>query len=537
MAKHFVIAVGGTGMRCLESLVHLCAAGMFDDQELHILSLETDPQNGNKERADRLIEDYIALKGGDKSAPTKNSFFTARLKFYSFVTQYEKGTTNYDLIRKPNLGSQDDRRQNKALADLLFDDDVLRFDLSHGYRAQTHLGSLLMYHAIVESARRYALGIDKRPEDEALAAFLRELDGAGADARVFVLGSIFGGTGASSIPVLPRALDQASRLLNSDQGLRPEVRFGCSLLTHYFGFGSGEQQKQKQKEKVVADSANFSHNSQAALSYYDEDVTVKRRYQGQYHIGWPLPPIAQPGAASAVVTGGATQKNPSHIAELMCAAAAWHFLMEPAQETDRVMLHRSIPVDGGKPDVEAGDLVGQGSAANRLQRRLGMLYAFAMHVSRKHGSVQTLRTNLSKQQVEIYNDVPEADLKPLDRYLRRFAFGLQGGNLERGWIFEVEESVKGFLGLDSQAFQEPSIESYGVGRLFGEEVYRRSGFKGGVTSLGRHVDETNAVIEAFKATKDETRAQSDAQNVQRPLERLVGHAFEVFKKLYGFDTV
>ena len=28
--KLFVIAIGGTGMRCLESFVHLSAIGMFD---------------------------------------------------------------------------------------------------------------------------------------------------------------------------------------------------------------------------------------------------------------------------------------------------------------------------------------------------------------------------------------------------------------------------------------------------------------------------------------------------------------------------
>ena len=33
MDKLFVIAIGGTGMRCLESFVHLCAIGMFDNEE------------------------------------------------------------------------------------------------------------------------------------------------------------------------------------------------------------------------------------------------------------------------------------------------------------------------------------------------------------------------------------------------------------------------------------------------------------------------------------------------------------------------
>ena len=31
----FVIAIGGTGMRCLEAFVHLCAIGMFDNEEIN----------------------------------------------------------------------------------------------------------------------------------------------------------------------------------------------------------------------------------------------------------------------------------------------------------------------------------------------------------------------------------------------------------------------------------------------------------------------------------------------------------------------
>ena len=55
MDKLFVIAIGGTGMRCLESFVHLCAIGMFDNEEIEILTLDTDQENGNKGRVERLI--------------------------------------------------------------------------------------------------------------------------------------------------------------------------------------------------------------------------------------------------------------------------------------------------------------------------------------------------------------------------------------------------------------------------------------------------------------------------------------------------
>lgn len=45
--QYFAMGIGGTGMRCIESLIHLCAMGMFDDTEIHLLALDTDVNNGN----------------------------------------------------------------------------------------------------------------------------------------------------------------------------------------------------------------------------------------------------------------------------------------------------------------------------------------------------------------------------------------------------------------------------------------------------------------------------------------------------------
>ena len=60
--KLFVIAIGGTGMRCLESFVHLCAIGMFDNQEIEAMVLDTDSNNGNLGRTGILIGLYNQIK-------------------------------------------------------------------------------------------------------------------------------------------------------------------------------------------------------------------------------------------------------------------------------------------------------------------------------------------------------------------------------------------------------------------------------------------------------------------------------------------
>ena len=67
MAKqYFVMGIGGTGMRCIESLIHLCAMGLFDETEIHLLALDTDKNNGNFSRLKKVKEAYLNTKGLDK---------------------------------------------------------------------------------------------------------------------------------------------------------------------------------------------------------------------------------------------------------------------------------------------------------------------------------------------------------------------------------------------------------------------------------------------------------------------------------------
>ena len=64
--QFFVLGIGGTGMRCIESLIHLCAMGMFDDTDIHLLALDTDKNNGNFSRLKEVKDAYCNTKGQDK---------------------------------------------------------------------------------------------------------------------------------------------------------------------------------------------------------------------------------------------------------------------------------------------------------------------------------------------------------------------------------------------------------------------------------------------------------------------------------------
>ena len=87
MAKQFfVLGIGGTGMRCIESLIHLCAMGMFDETDIHLLALDTDSNNGNFNRLKALKDAYQSTKGNDEAqrVALKDSFFTANIASSQF---------------------------------------------------------------------------------------------------------------------------------------------------------------------------------------------------------------------------------------------------------------------------------------------------------------------------------------------------------------------------------------------------------------------------------------------------------------------
>lgn len=459
--KKFIIAIGGTGMRCLESFVHLCAAGMFDNEEIEILTLDTDQSNGNKGRVEELIGIYNKVKTNDAQnvggQPRSNTFFSAKLNLYRFYTDYSKAErrTYESLAQKtPNL-KEEERADNRDLADLFYDPQtVQRFDLGHGYRAQTHLGSMLMYHGIVEAARNVAASTDRaKPNELALRDYLTLLNKHANNARVFVFGSVFGGTGASSIPVIPQALRDALKVFTSGatQIDLDKVKFGSTLLTDYFSFPAPSK-AERDREKLIADSNNFALNSQAALSFYNGDSTVMNTYKRLYHIGWPTDLKADYGADGQVITGGKAQTNACHVAELMCAAAAYDFFnADTAALGNRTAQYLFRTVDtqgqqeGGPLKLTGASFVGD-AHKDEFENKLGALLSFVHIIISRYGAENGMSEFLddlsANRGIDDFLDLTEQQKKEMETYLKDFAYTVEGGRLIPGWMYQIKDSVK-----------------------------------------------------------------------------------------------
>lgn len=545
MDKLFVIAIGGTGMRCLESFTHLCSIGMFDNQEIELLTLDTDQNNGNKGRVEELIRLYNRIKTSGSTVggtPNANTFFSAKLNLHRYYTNYSGlGRENYKNITKISMGSTEEQISNKLISDLFLDNSsVQEFNLAHGYRAQTHLGSMLMYHAIIEAARNISSGVNVQPQERELESFISKLEKAGADAKVFIFGSIFGGTGASSIPVIPKALQDFVKIRSGGTSSIDFTRakFGSTLLTEYFTFKKPDgQQKSTKSDSVIADSSFFPLNSQAALQFYQSDPTVQKCYKILYHIGWPIESkrVDENTSGHKTITGGAEQKNPCHITELLCACAAYDFFTRK-DGFDGVIaeyLYKAVEFKNNSFNFSFNDFVGNiNKSGECFANRLGAFFSLA-HISltvnggaNGDSGIKGFITRCEKQKLSQYSTIIDDECTDINDYFKLFAYTFEKDIFVPGWLYQIRSTVApGTFMFDSKAFPDTSSElkKLDVGTLFLDAKHHWS--KGGILS-NRYDNFIDKLIDT--TTKDE-------QKVNTTKEKFLAHIYNAITISQNFN--
>ncbi|MCX2450000.1 hypothetical protein OQX61_01840 [Pedobacter sp. PLR] len=545
MDKLFVIAIGGTGMRCLESFTHLCGIGMFDNQEIEVLTLDTDQNNGNKGRVEELINLYNRVKTSgsiEGGTPNANTFFSAKLNLHRFWTNYSSpGRENYKNISKISTGTPEQQKANKLISDLFLDkSSVQEFALEHGYRAQTHLGSMLIYHGIVEAARNIVKGAAVETQERELDTFMGKLEKAGASARVFIFGSVFGGTGASSIPVVPKALQDFVKIRSGGNSSIDfsKAKFGSTLLTEYFTFNKpDDKQKASKANSVIADSSFFPLNSQAALQFYQSDPTVQKCYKFLYHIGWPVESKKIDGnnTSNQTITGGAEQKNPCHVTELLCACAAYDFFSrsDGFDSSKADYLYKAVEFKDNSFNFSFDDFVGNANKAGEIfVNRLGAFFSLA-HISlTKNGGafddsgIKGFITRCENQKLNQYSTITDAECKDINEYFKLFAYNFKGTQLIPGWLYQVRNSVApGKFLFDSKAFHDNPTElrKLDIGTIFLDEKHHWS--KGGIFG-----DRYNTFVEKLINTNPK-----DEQKVNTTKEKFLAHIFNALTVSQNFD--
>ncbi len=314
----YIIAIGGTGAKIVEAVAHLAAAGIYSTpdgklEKIKVLSLDPDKGNGNIAAADKTLKVY------QKCSEIIGQDNTLAL-MQSEIEQFQGGLLSPFTQARVKLGDafQYDRYAADSpvrnLFDVLYPLEERNDDLREGFHGRPAVGAAFMTQLSRDSQnlQNWQNLIDQIVEDE-----------RGAKApRVFLCGSIFGGTGAAGFPTL-------GRLLLNDltaKNVRDRVKVGGVLMLPYFQFRPSGQ---SQPDKIYAKSEEFVLSSEAALGYY---ATKNLDFDRVYLLGTPqLTEVS-------FSTGGREQRNKPHFLELYAALALRDFLLNNDAGRNQVVL-------------------------------------------------------------------------------------------------------------------------------------------------------------------------------------------------------
>lgn len=324
MGSLFAIGVGGTGAKCIEALTHLHAAGLLKDDKgqpyaLHTFLVEPDEQSTLLARAERAIQLYGEMQA--LVAKRTQTFATAEIRHYGTWNplQSANGATSLAQVFPKNV-IESVAPELAALFDCLFHPDEQTADLGVGFRGRPPIGSTVM-------ARIDLASLQSQGKWQQLLAAIKAAAGQAQAPVVHLLGSVFGGTGASGVPTLGEMIKKWLK----QQGLT-NVPVHASLLLPYFDFENPGQTN----IGLHAEASSFLLNTDAALQYLG--ANGQQCFDRTYLIG------SESKTRYEFSIGGRHQANAAHLVELLATLGVRDGLSNArsaSQNCDAYVLSRS----------------------------------------------------------------------------------------------------------------------------------------------------------------------------------------------------
>jgi hypothetical protein len=318
MARLFLFAVGGTGSRVLKSLTMLLASGVkpISDKEFEIVPIIIDPHKSNEDlkRTERLLGNYQTISN---EAGLDNGFFSTRITTLDKLVSSDRlsGSFTFNLQEvggrkfKEYIDFNQLDEANRALADILFSGksinkrheevNLLDVEMDIGFVGNPNIGSVVLNQ------------VKDSQEFKEFASNFNDGD------RIFIISSIFGGTGAAGFPAILKNIRDAMLNRNIDgKGFLQDAKIGAVTVMPYFNI-------EKDEESPIQKS-DFIAKTKAALHYYKDNVTGNNSINSLYYIADDFS-----GKPYKNDPGDNGQKNDAHFVELASALAVIDFLETP----------------------------------------------------------------------------------------------------------------------------------------------------------------------------------------------------------------
>ena len=294
----FLFLVGGTGSRVLKPLIMQFAAGVrpIDEngqpmKDLEVVPIIMDPHKANEDlkRTDDLLRWYkdirTSIYGDVSSDKIERGFFATKI---STLSDLNRDTVLNDtfVFNLESIASKEFRdfisyntldSANQALCSMLFSEEQLKTKMDIGFVGSPNIGSV---------------ALNQFKDSEEFKQFANVLS---ADDRVFIVSSIFGGTGAAGYPIIVKNIRNAANNPSiANKGTLVDAKIGALTVLPYFNI----EQDKNSKDGMLGSSVN--------ACYYLGDEVVSNPYKND------------PGQNG--------QRNDAHFIEYVGATAILDFL-------------------------------------------------------------------------------------------------------------------------------------------------------------------------------------------------------------------
>jgi hypothetical protein len=353
MSKLFLFGIGGTGARVLKSLTMLLAAGVpINASKVIPILIDPDARNGDTVRTLNLLKLYKSLRAETRSQ--ERGFFRTEIATlqdiwddkdgkissgfnFPFLASNESFENFVDFHNLPNP-SQD-------LLSLLFSKSSRESSLEVGFKGNPNIGSVVL-NKLIDSNEFRSFGKVFQPGD-----------------RIFIVSSIFGGTGASGFPLLLKNFRSIDATYAGAGAINNSV-IGALTVKPYFGL--------EDNDRSAIDSNTFITKTKAALSYYLNNL---KGLNALYYLADNISKSYRNNE------GGEDQRNQAHIVEMIGALSVIDFMdyREGDFESNRTIFHEY----GLKSDAGTARQVGFQHLSTETKELIGkpvtQMMVFAKH--------------------------------------------------------------------------------------------------------------------------------------------------------------
>lgn len=303
--KLYIFGIGGTGSRVLKAISMLFASGvkLENDFETVIpIIIDPDTSNGDLNRTKDILRLYQEIRN---QVEQPDDFFAQDIKtineltvkspvvspdYFQFLLKGTDTNTFNQYIGFDGLSEDLSEKDDKNFVRLLYSERNLKSNLDVGFKGNPNMGSIVL-NQFTNSEDFTKFGLTFNDGD-----------------AIFIVNSIFGGTGAAGFPLLLKNLRGNDKL--PKHAKIKDAPIGGITYLPYFSL--------TKQDEINAES--FEEKAKIALDYYNRTIISQNQINTLYFIG-------SRGNTNheEYAVGGQDQRNKAHFLELAGALAILDF--------------------------------------------------------------------------------------------------------------------------------------------------------------------------------------------------------------------